>query len=59
MYIWHRGPRRLEFLPPWATALGDTPTVGSPGRWGQAPDTVANDDRIPGAVAHGVRSQPI
>jgi hypothetical protein len=58
MYIWRRGPRRLEFLPPWATALGDTPTVGGPGRWGHAPDDVANGGRIPGAVAHDGRRLP-
>jgi hypothetical protein len=52
----HLAPRRFEFLPPWATALGDTPTVGSTGRWGQASGVVANGGRIPGAVAHGGRS---
>jgi hypothetical protein len=28
-------PRRLESLPPRATAAGEPPTVGSTGRWGQ------------------------
>jgi hypothetical protein len=55
MYIWRRGPRRLEFLPLWATALGEPPTVGSTGRWGQAPAVVATSGRIPSAVAHGSR----
>jgi hypothetical protein len=44
MYIWRRGPRRLEFLD------------FSPGRWGQAPDAVANGGRIPGAMARGARA---
>jgi hypothetical protein len=53
MYIWRRGPRRLEFLPPWATVFGEPPTDGSTGRWGQAPAVVATGGRIPSAVAHG------
>jgi hypothetical protein len=35
MYIWRRSPRRLESLPPRATAAGEPPTVGNTGRWGQ------------------------
>jgi hypothetical protein len=53
----------------WRTTLGETPTVGSTGRWGQAPadvatggrspSVVAHGGRIPSVVAHGGRSQPI
>jgi hypothetical protein len=69
MYIWRRAPRRLEFLPPWVTVLGETPTVGSKDRWGQgrqappavatggrSPSVVAHDGRIPNVVAHGGRA---
>jgi hypothetical protein len=52
-------------LASWPTALGvpaavghdvrELPTVGSTGRWGQAPAAVATGGRIPGAVAHGGR----
>jgi hypothetical protein len=56
MYIWRRGPRRLEFLSPWATALGEPPTVGSLRRWVQAPATVATDGRIPSAAADSGRA---
>jgi hypothetical protein len=55
MYIWRRGPWRLEFLPPWVTALGETLTVGSTGRWGQTPTAVATGGRIPSTVATGGR----
>jgi hypothetical protein len=53
MYLWRRGPRRLEFLPPWATALGETPTVGRTGWWGQilTPRPTAQEILAPWAVA--------
>jgi hypothetical protein len=61
MYIWRRAPRRLEFLPPWVTVLGETPTVGSKDRWGQgrqAPPAVATGGRSPSVVAHDGRTLP-
>jgi hypothetical protein len=58
MYIWRRTLRRQEFLPPWDTALGETPTVGSTDRWGQLPNVVYHGGRSPSAVAHGGRKTP-
>jgi hypothetical protein len=56
MYIWRRTSRRQEFLPPWGTTLGETPTVGSTGRWGQVPDAAAHGGKNPSVVGHGVRT---
>jgi hypothetical protein len=56
MYIWRRGPRRLEFLPPWPTTLGETPTVGRTGRWGQTLTPQPTASGNPSAMGHGVRT---
>jgi hypothetical protein len=56
MYIWRRGPRRLESLQPWATAAEETPTVGSTDRWGKASGVVAHGAKIASAVSHGGRA---
>jgi hypothetical protein len=56
MYIWHRGPRHLEFLPPWVTASGKPPTVGSTGRWGQVLTPRPTASGNPSVVGHGVRT---
>jgi hypothetical protein len=47
MYIWRRTPR---WQPLCGTTLGDAPTVGSTGRWGQVPDAAAHDSRNPSTV---------
>jgi hypothetical protein len=59
MYIWRRTPLWQEFLPLWGTTLGETPTVGSIGRWGQVPDAAGHGGRIPTAVVHDGSATPI
>jgi hypothetical protein len=44
---------RNVHLPPWGTALGVMPAVGSIGRWGQVPAVVPHSTRFPIATAHG------
>jgi hypothetical protein len=56
IYIWRRGPRRLEFLSPWATALGETATIGTTGRWGQTLTLWPAASGNPSAAGHGVRT---
>jgi hypothetical protein len=56
IYIWRRGPRRLEFLSPWVTAAGEPPTVGSTGRWGQDLTPWPTASGNPSAVGHSVRT---
>jgi hypothetical protein len=50
--------RRLESLPPRATAAGEPPTVGSTGRWGQYLTTRPTASGNPSAKGHGVRNLP-
>jgi hypothetical protein len=58
VYIWRCGLQRLEFLPPWATAAGESPTVGSTGWWGQDLRPRRTASANPSAVGRGVRNMP-